>query len=70
MSEALRKKLQDLDTLNKTREELKAKTIDKRLTELNFFERTSKLFSPITKAIEKQNENLEVLKNNINNNNQ
>ena len=65
-SNALSKKINDLNELMKMRKELKAKTVDKKLTELNFFDRTAKLFKPITKAVEKQteniNENLDVLK--------
>ena len=64
MSEALENKLKSLNDLNNLRKELKAKTIDRRLTELNLFDRTSKLFAPIINVVEKQNENLEVLKNN------
>ena len=48
MSEALENKLKSLNDLNNLRKELKAKTIDRRLTELNLFDRTSKLFQPIT----------------------
>ena len=66
MSEALENKLKSLNDLNNLRKELKAKTIDRRLTELNLFDRTSKLFAPIINVVEKQNENLEVLKNNLN----
>ena len=51
----------------KLQKELKAKTIDKKLTQLNFYDRTSKLFKPITNTIEKGtkdiNENLKVLEN-------
>ena len=65
MSEALENKLKSLNDLNNLRKELKAKTIDRRLTELNLFDRTSKLFAPIINVVEKQNENLEVLKNNL-----
>ena len=53
------------EALNNLRKELKAKTIDRRLTELNLFDRTSKLFAPIVNVVKKQNENLEVLKNNL-----
>ena len=70
MSEALENKLKSLNDLNNLRKELKAKTIDRRLTELNLFDRTSKLFAPIINVVEKQNENLEVLKNNLTSNNQ
>ena len=69
MSEALENKLKSLNDLNNLRKELKAKTIDRRLTELNLFDRTSKLFAPIINVVEKQNENLEVLKNNLTSNN-
>ena len=65
----MNKKINDLNELIKTRNELKAKTVDKRLTELDFFDRTSKLFKPITKAVEKQTENLNenlVLKKQLN----
>ena len=65
------KALEYLKQLNDIRENLKAKSIDKRLTELNFFDRTSKLFSPITETVKKQaeniNENLDVLKKSLNN---
>ena len=37
MSEALENKLKSLNDLNNLRKELKAKTIDRRLTELNLF---------------------------------
>ena len=60
--------LEYLKQLNDICENLKAKSIDKRLTELNFIDRTSKLFSPITKAVEKQTKNInsDVLKKSIN----
>ena len=70
MSEALENKLKSLNDLNNLRKELKAKTIDRRLTELNLFDRTSKLFQPITNTIEKGtkdiNENLKILENALN----
>ena len=69
MSKALDNKLKNLNNLHKLRKELKAKTVDKRFTELNIFDRTSQLYAPITNVFEKQNENLEVLKNNLTNNN-
>ena len=68
MSEALENKLKSLNDVNNLRKELRAKTIDRRLTELNLIDRTSKLFAPIINVVEKQNENLEVLKNNLTNN--
>ena len=70
MSEALENKLKSLNDLNNLRKELKAKTIDRRLTELNLFDRTSKLFQPITNKIEEGtkdiNENLKILENALN----
>ena len=59
--------MENLEKLVKLQKELKAKTIDKKLTQLNFYDRTSKLFKPITNTIEKGtkdiNENLKVLEN-------
>ena len=70
MSEALENKLKSLNDLNNLRKELKAKTIDRRLTELNLFDRTSKLFQPITNTIKEGtkdiNENLKILENALN----
>ena len=43
----------NLEKLVKLQKELKAKTIDRELTQLNFYDRTSKLFKPITNTIEK-----------------
>ena len=40
-------KLKSLQNLNKLQRELKAKTIDKVLTDNTFFERTSELFKPL-----------------------
>ena len=66
ISEVMPKALKYLKQLNSVCEDLRAKSIDKQLTELNFFDRTSKLFSPITETVKKQaeniNENLDVLK--------
>ena len=66
----LENKLKSLNDLNNLRKELKAKTIDRRLTELNLFDRTSKLFQPITNTIEEGtkdiNENLKILENALN----
>ena len=57
-----------MNELIETRQEFKAKTVDNRLTELNFY-RSAKLFEPNTKTVEKQteniNENLDVLKKQI-----
>ena len=54
----------------KIQNELKAKTIDRKLTQLNFCDRTSKLFQPITDTIEEGtkviNENLKILENALN----
>ena len=69
MSEASENKLKRLNKLHNLCKELKAKTVDRKLTELNLFDRTSELFKPITTVVEKQNENLEVLKNNLTSNN-
>ena len=66
ISEVMPKALKYLKQLNSVREDLRGKSIDKQLTELNFFDRTSKLFSPITETVKKQaqniNKNLDVLK--------
>ena len=66
----LSKKMDNLKKLVKLQKELKAKTIDRKLTQLNFYDRTSKLFQPITDTIEKGtkdiNENLKILENAIN----
>ena len=60
----------NLEKLVKLQKELKAKTIDRKLTQLNFYDRTSKLFKPITNTIEKGtkdiNENLKILENALN----
>ena len=54
----------------KLQNELLAKTIDRKLTQLNFYDRTSKLFQPITYTLEKGtkdiNENLKILENALN----
>ena len=56
--------------LVKLQKEFKAKTIDRKLTQLNFYDRTSKLFQPITDTIEEGikdiNENLKILENALN----
>ena len=44
--------MDNLEKLVKLQKELKAKTIDRKLTQLNFYDRTSKLFQPITDTIE------------------
>ena len=44
--------MDNLEKLVKLQKELKAKTIDRKLIQLNFYDRTSKLFQPITNAIE------------------
>ena len=66
----LSKKMDNLEKLVKLQKELKAKTIDRKLTQLNFYDRTSKLFQPITNTIEKGtkdiNENLKILENALN----
>ena len=50
--------LKSLQNLNKLQKELKAKTIDKVLTDNTFFERTSELFKPLIKSNEKQAETI------------
>ena len=66
----LSKKMDNLEKLVKTQNELKAKTIDRKLTQFNFYDRTSKLFQPITDTLEKGtkdiNENLKILENALN----
>ena len=66
----LSKKMDNLEKLVKIQNELKAKTIDRKLTQLNFYDRTSKLFQPITDTIEEGtkdiNENLKILENTLN----
>ena len=63
----LSKKMDNLEKLLKLQKELKAKTIDRKLTQLNFYDRTSKLFQPITDTIEEGTkdiiENLKILEN-------
>ena len=60
----------NLEKLVKLQKELNAKTIDRKLTQLNFYDRTSKLFQPITDTIEEGtkdiNENLKILENALN----
>ena len=62
--------MDNLEKLVKIQNELKAKTIDRKLTQLNFYDRTSKLFQPITDTIEEGtkdiNENLKILENALN----
>ena len=64
------KELESLRKLVDLQKELKAKTIDKKLTQLDFYDRTSKLFKPITNTIEEQstdiNENLKALETALN----
>ena len=66
----LSRKIDNLEKLVKIQNELKAKTIDRKLTQLNFYDRTSKLFQPITDTIEEGtkdiNENLKILENALN----
>ena len=67
------KKKDNLEKLVKIQKELKAKTIDRKLTQLNFYDRTSKLFQQITDTIEEGtkdiNENLKILENALNHQN-
>ena len=62
--------MDNLEKLVKIQNELKAKTIDRKLTQLNFYDRTLKLFQPITDTIEEGtkdiNENLKILENALN----
>ena len=64
------KKMDNLEKLVKLQKELKAKTINRKLTQLNFYDRTSKFFQPTTDTIEKGtkdiNENLKILENALN----
>ena len=64
----LSKKMDNLEKLVKLQKELKAKTIDRKLTQLNFYDRTSKLFQPITieEGTKDINENLKILENALN----
>ena len=48
--------MDNLEKLVKIQKELKAKTIDRKLTQLNFYDRTSKLFQPITEYNRRRNE--------------
>ena len=61
--------LEALKKLNKLQAELKAKTIDKALTDRNFYERTSEMFKPLIESNEKQtediNKNLKSLEENM-----
>ena len=61
--------LKALDKINKT---LKAKTIDQKLTEMEFYDRQQEIFKPITNEIKKQSEqsedNINQLKLSIENN--
>ena len=52
----MKAQIESLKKLNKVQSELKAKTIDKILTDNNFFERTSELFKPLIQSNEKQTE--------------
>ena len=62
--------MDNLEKFVKLQKELKAKTIDRKLTQLIFYDRTSKLFQPITDTIEEGtkdiNENLKILENALN----
>ena len=51
INEAHNEKIKDLLNLYKVRKESKAKTIDQKLSNLTFYNRTSKLFQPITNKI-------------------
>ena len=65
----LSKKMDNLEKLAKLQKRIKAKTIDRKLTQLNFYYRTSKLFQQITNTIKKKqdiNENLKILVNALN----
>ena len=54
----LSKGIEALKKLTDIRRELDAKTVDKKLIEHSFFERTSKLFEPLIDSNVKVNDNL------------
>ena len=66
---SLTKQIQALEKLTDLKKQLNAKTLDRKLTDINFFERTNKLFQPLidsnVKQTEKITDNLKEVENNI-----
>ena len=62
---SLRKEIDALKKESTLRKQLIAKSVDRELTGLNFFERSSKLFEPLLESHDKVNDNLKALENNI-----
>ena len=66
---SLTKQIQALEKLTDLKKQLNAKTLDRKLTDINFFERTNKLFQPLIDSNVKQTEtitdNLKEVENNI-----
>ena len=58
---SLSKEIEALKTLSSLTKELNAKTLDRKLTDLSFYERTSQLFQPLTDSNAKVNESLKTL---------
>ena len=54
-----------MERLTHVRKELNAKTLDRTLTDLSFFERSSKLFEPLIESNVKVNDNLQELEKGI-----
>ena len=57
----LNREIDALERLAHVRKELNAKTLDRTLTDLSFFERSSKLFEPLIESNVKVNDNLKEL---------
>ena len=62
---SLCKEIDALKKESRIRKQLIAKSVDRELTHLSFFERSSKLFEPLLESHDKVNDNLKALENNI-----
>ena len=58
---SLSKEIEDLKALSSLKNELIAKTLDSKLTDLSFYERSSQMFQPLIDSNDKVNENLKTL---------
>ena len=61
----LNREIDALEKLAHVRKELNAKTLDRTLTDLSFFERSSKLFEPLIESNAKVNDNLKELERGV-----
>ena len=62
---SLKKEIDALEKLAHVHKELNAKTLDRTLTDLSFFERSSKLFEPLIESNIKVNNNLKELERGV-----